>query len=166
MFFATPLPKETAAVRRLHVRYARRREYKTHTRLRFKQPEGVPLPILSICPARLGRAKPRIRDPHHVELLLSFFVDDFRIGASGIVHEATRYVAVIIGGQALRRDGKPMGDLLVQCRPGPEALFRPRSGTGRHAVDDASADAAPLRAADRDRLCRDTTRPGVTVRRD
>ncbi len=50
-------------------------------------------------------------DPERLGSGATYFLDDFPTGASRLVHQPTGYVAVIVGGQPLLRDGKPTGDL-------------------------------------------------------
>jgi N-acyl-D-aspartate/D-glutamate deacylase len=50
-------------------------------------------------------------DPDHLGSGATYFLDDFPTGASRLVHEPTGYVAVIVGGQTLLRDGKATGEL-------------------------------------------------------
>jgi len=50
-------------------------------------------------------------DPSRLGSGATYFLDDFPTGASRLVHEPTGYVAVIVGGQVLLRDGKPTGNL-------------------------------------------------------
>ncbi|HEY2301240.1 MAG TPA: amidohydrolase family protein [Acidimicrobiales bacterium] len=50
-------------------------------------------------------------DPDHLGSGATYFLDDFPTGASRLVHEPTGYVAVIVGGQTLLRDGRATGEL-------------------------------------------------------
>jgi N-acyl-D-aspartate/D-glutamate deacylase len=58
-----------------------------------------------------GAADLVLFDPDRLGSGATYFLDDFPTGASRLVHEPTGFVAVIVGGQVLLRDGKPTGDL-------------------------------------------------------
>jgi N-acyl-D-aspartate/D-glutamate deacylase len=71
--------------------------------------EGAHADLVLFDPARLGVVSTR-------------FLDDFPAGARRLVHEPSGYVAVIVNGTTIMRDGKPTGEL-----PG-SVLHRPVRG--------------------------------------